>query len=180
MQCPWWKKGQLGQIAQGYLQLCIEYLWGQRLHSWSPSWLFARHGPVWLCLSYSGEPRTGPSFPGVFHRCWVERKDNIPQPVGDSVPHVAQVALGLLCRKRAVLVNDQLLVCRTPKSFSAKLVPSWLAPSLFWCIWLFLPRYRALPSFLLNSVRFLFTYFSSLLRQHNQLEYQPDRSGLFV
>ena len=43
----------------------------------------------------------------------------------------------------------------TPRSFSAELLSSRSAPSLYWCIGLFLPRCRTLCLLLLNLIRFL-------------------------
>ena len=47
----------------------------------------------------------------------------------------------------------------TPRSLSAKLLSFWLAPSMYWCMGLFLPRSMTLHFPLLNFMRFLFSPF---------------------
>ena len=48
------------------------------------------------------------------------------------------------------------------KMFSAKLLSSWVVPSLYWCLGLFLSSCKALHFSLLNCVSFLLARFSSL------------------
>ena len=57
-----------------------------------------------------------------------------------------------------------LVPTRTPRAFSAKLFRSWSAPSMYWCMDLFLPRCRTLHFPSLNFMRFLSAHSSSLLR----------------
>ena len=57
-----------------------------------------------------------------------------------------------------------LVSTRTPRSFSAKLLSSWVALSIYWCMGLFFPRCRTLQFSLLNFMRSLSTHFPSLSR----------------
>jgi len=61
-----------------------------------------------------------------------------------------------------LMVN--LVSTRTSRGFSANLLSSWAAPSIYWCMGLSLPRCRTLHFPLLNCMRFLSAHFSSLLR----------------
>ena len=54
----------------------------------------------------------------------------------------------------------------TPRSLSTGLLSSRSAPSLYWCMGLFLPRCRTLHLPLLNFIRFLCAQLSSLYRSH--------------
>ena len=65
--------------------------------------------PVYPYLSYSGEPRTGPSTPDVSPQCWAEGKYHLPQPAGNAPPNAAQEAVSLCCCKGAWLACGQLV-----------------------------------------------------------------------
>ena len=54
----------------------------------------------------------------------------------------------------------------TPRSLSAELLHSRSAPSLYWCMGLFLPRCRTPHLPLCNLIRFLSAQLSSLFRSH--------------
>lgn len=47
-------------------------------------------------------------------------------------------AVGLFCHKGSLTVN--FMIPRTPRSFSAKFFSTWTAPSIYWCLHLFLLR----------------------------------------
>lgn len=51
---------------------------------------------------------------------------------------------------------------RTPRIFSSKLLFSWVALSMSWCVKFFFPRCRTLHFSLLNSMSFLSAHFSSI------------------
>ena len=65
----------------------------------------------------------------------------------------------------------------SPRSLSAELLSSRAAPSLYWCMGLFLPRCSTLHLPLLNLNRFLSSQLSSLSGlaewQHSLLVYLP-------
>lgn len=51
------------------------------------------------------------------------------------------------CHRRMLLAHDQLDVHQDRRSFSAELYWSWSAPSVYWCLGLFLPRFRTYFAF---------------------------------
>ena len=53
---------------------------------------------------------------------------------------------------------------RTPRSLPARLLSSWVALSIRWCLGLFLPRSRTLHSPVVKFIRFLSAHFSVPLR----------------
>ena len=55
-----------------------------------------------------------------------------------------------------------LLSTRTPRSFSSKLFPNWVATSMHWCLGLFFSTWRTLHCSWLKFMRFLSAHFSSL------------------
>lgn len=57
------------------------------------------------------------------------------------------------------------LSTRTPWSFSAQLLSSWVAPSMSWYLELFLPMCKSLHFSLLNFMKFLSALFTHLLHQ---------------
>lgn len=71
----------------------------------------------------------------------------------------AAFAARVYCR-----LKFNLVFIRTPRAFSVNLLSSWVAPSIYWHMRLFLPRCRTLYFSLLNLTRFLSARFSSLLR----------------
>jgi len=48
-----------------------------------------------------------------------------------------------LATRAHCLLMVNLVSTRTPRSFSAKLLCSWAAPSMYWCLWLCLPLCRS-------------------------------------
>ena len=69
----------------------------------------------------------------------------------------------LTARAHCWLINN-LSSTRTPKSLSTELLSSRSAPSLYWCMRLFLPRCRTLHLPFLNFIRFLSAQLSSVSR----------------
>ncbi|KAK4810782.1 hypothetical protein QYF61_008754, partial [Mycteria americana] len=74
-----------------------------------------------------------------------------------------RIPLALAARAHCWLMFN-LVSTRTPRSFSARLLSSWVAPSIYWCLGLFLPKCRTWHFPWLNCMRFLSAHFSSLLR----------------
>lgn len=70
-----------------------------------------------------------------------------------------------------------LLSFKTPRPSSAKLLSSWVAHSIYCCLWLFLLRCRTFQFPLLNFMRFLsassLAWQSPFGQQCDPLEYQP-------
>ena len=112
--------------------------------------------PVSPGLFCTGEPRTGPSTPGVASPV-PSRGDPwaIPCLMQPRIPFASFAVRAHCC----LLFN--LVFIRIPTSFSPKL-STWVTPSLYWCMGLFLPRCSTLTFSLLNFTRFLSAYFSSL------------------
>ena len=74
----------------------------------------------------------------------------------------AQYLTCLCCCHDALLTHVQLVVPQEPRSFSARLLPSHVGPSLYWALWLFCPRCRTLRLSLLNFILLLnYTAFST-------------------
>jgi len=90
------------------------------------------------CLSFTEEPRTGPSTPDISPQGRAAGKDLLHQP------DATQEAVGLLCCKGTFWLMFYLVFTRTPSFFSAKLLSSLSFPSLSWCLGLFLFRGRTL------------------------------------
>lgn len=96
------------------------------------------------------------------HQCWGE--GTLPQPAGNTLPNAAQDAIDFCCSKGTLLVHVQVST-RISRSFSAKLLPSQSAPTLYWCLRLLLLTCG--EDFSFSSVElheFLPAHFSSLLR----------------
>lgn len=117
----------------------------------------------------------GHSTPDTSHQCRVEKKNHLPWPAGDALPHTAKDVVGCLTWKGRLLANGPLGHQDTPRHSSAKLLACWSAPSLYWCIGLVLPWYRTWHSLLVNLLTFLFAHFSSLSRS---LWTAPQLSGV--
>lgn len=81
------------------------------------------------------------------------------------LPTISQVLLSFLCCRGTALAHLQ-FVHRFHRSFSEKLLWwfSWLSLSIYMSREFFLPRYRIWHLPLLNYIKFLFTFCSSLLR----------------
>lgn len=108
------------------------------------------------------KPTAGLSTAGVTSPS-TKWKRRIPPSPSNALPKADQQAVGRLCHEGILLAHVQLMSTRTPRAFSAKLLSSWLDPSPYWCLQLFLPKSRILYFPLLNFMRFLTDYFSSLL-----------------
>jgi len=65
-----------------------------------------------------------------------------------------RIPLAFLAARVHCYLMVNLLSTRTLRSLSKELLSSRSAPSLYWCIGLFLPRCRTLPLPLLNFIRF--------------------------
>ena len=87
------------------------------------------------------------------HQCYVELKDHLPQPVGNSPPYAAQDTISPLCCKGALLAYGQVAACQDPwvlfrqAVFQLISVQHILVPFPFW-----------------NFMGFLSGHFSVLLR----------------
>ena len=108
------------------------------------------------------------------HQFWAEGKDHllITFPLMQSRIPFACFEARVCCWPMVLLLST-----RTPWSFSAKLLSSWVTLSKYWCMELFLPRCRTLKFSLLHFIRFLPAHFSNMLRptgwHQNPLVYQP-------
>jgi len=117
--------------------------------------------PVCSCLSCNGEC----TALQVWHnQCCVE---------GRRITSLSLLTIIYLMQPRILLASFatrahcwimvKLVSIRTPRSFSAKLFSSWVAPSVYCCMGLFLPRCRTLHFPWLSLRRFPSAHFSSLL-----------------
>jgi len=75
-----------------------------------------------------------------------------------------RIPLAFLAARGHCWLMVNLSSTRTPRSLSAELLSSRSAPSLSWCMGLFLPRCRTLHLPLLSFIRFLCAQLSSLSR----------------
>lgn len=105
----------------------------------------------WLTYRIQGAPGVASPVPR-------RREGSLLWTAGNSLSNAAQDTINLLCARAPFWLLFNLVSTRM--SFSVNLLSSWAAPSMSWCLGLFLPRCRILP--LLNSVRFLSPHFSSL------------------
>lgn len=104
-----------------------------------------------------GSPELGPAV-----QLCPTGKDYLPHHADNGLPNVTQEAVDLLCHKSTSLAHSQLVrVTRTPGSFFAVVPSHLLAPSIYWCLPLFLHRCRTLHIPLLDFMRFLSDLFSS-------------------
>lgn len=92
------------------------------------------------------------------HQSWVEGNGHLLVTFC-----LMQRLFGLITKAISWLVS-KLVFNRTSRSFSAKLLPRWPAPSTYWCSVLFLPMCRDCLFPTLNFAKFLYAHFSSLLR----------------
>ena len=111
-----------------------------------------------------GSPALDPAFQVWPHHCGVEGKDPLLWPGGNSPPNSAQDTKRFFDTRAHCWLMFNMVSTRTSSSFSAKLLSSWSAPSICWCMGLFLARCRTLHFSLLNFMRFLSANFSSLQR----------------
>lgn len=82
--------------------------------------------------------------PDLFHQCWIQRKNQFPWPAGNALPNAAQEVVHFLFCK-GTHSGLKFVSSRTPGSFTRTLSSSWLVPSLYWRIRLFLLWYRTSP-----------------------------------
>lgn len=105
-------------------------------------------------LFLTGEPRSGPRPTDVSQQCWAEGKDH---------PLALLVMLLLMQLRKMLALFADLCLTQTPRFFSAKLLLSWSAPSMYCWLGFFLPRCRSWHFPLLNFIRSLQVHFLSLL-----------------
>ena len=99
------------------------------------------------------------------HQGSVEGEENLPRPAGHTPPNASQDAIGLLGSRGTLLAHGQPVTHQHSQvPLSTELLSSRSAPSLYWCMGLFLPRCRTLPLPWLNLIRFLSAQLSSLSR----------------
>lgn len=125
LSLPFSRLKNLSSLSLSSMSDGLEHLWGLCL------WPFAEPVPVNPYLSCTEEFRTGHSTPDLSHQCWAERKYHLPQPASNIPPNAAQNAVGFLCCKMNCWVMVSLST-RTPRTFSAELLYSWLVPSMCW------------------------------------------------
>lgn len=113
--------------------------------------------PICQCpFMYTGKSRTGvekgkgPLFLSAAMLCLITAQDTVVL----SLPQAYILSSWLACPPGSA----------GHQCFSAKLISSWFVSSLWWWMRLFLPRCRALHFPLLEIMRLLLTYFSSLPR----------------
>ena len=92
---------------------------------------------VAMCSTCSNVSCTALITTDVGKQGWAEWKDHISQPAGSALPNAAHKTFCFLCYRNTLFTNDQLsvhqvLFCRA--NFQL----------LWFCIRLFIPRYRAL------------------------------------
>lgn len=93
------------------------------------------------CLSFTGEPSTGPSIQMCFSRAKKRRITSLALLAGIYL--MQPKMLLALCHKGMWLAHGQLAgTCL--KSFSANPLSSQSTPSPYWCLRLFLPRCKTL------------------------------------
>ena len=157
---------------------------------WGPPWAFSSPGRKDLTPSVfphiagspalwsSSWPAFGPS-PVCLH-FWI-----VGTRAGHGTPGAARWALsGTLVSPSLLVMSPQMqprirfafvaaaahcwlvfsLSTRTPRSLSARLLPSHTDPSLYWGLWLWCPSCRTWHLSLLNFIQFLLAHFSRLSR----------------
>lgn len=115
----------------------------------------------WLCCT--GVLRTGHSTPGVASLVVHRSKGSPLWPAGDFLMQ-PRVPFAFFAARVHCWIVFNLVSTRILRSFSAELFSSWAAPSTHQCKELLLPRYRTLYFPLLNSMIYLSSQFSRLLR----------------
>ncbi|PKU47400.1 hypothetical protein llap_2302 [Limosa lapponica baueri] len=83
------------------------------------------------------------------HQGRVEGENNLPRPVGHTLPDAPQDTIGLLGHKGTLSAHGDPIVSRTPRSFSSEVLSSKSAPNLYWFMGLFLPRCSTLKYLML-------------------------------
>ena len=125
-----------------------------------------------ISLSCTGEPRTGLSTPYVLHLLYSSTPP-VPSRRGNITSFDLLTVLFLtlpnmllvFCATRVhCLLTFDYMSTRIPRSFSAQLVSSWLASSMYCCLGLFLHRWKIWHFSLMNFMTFLLAHSSSLLR----------------
>lgn len=132
----------------------------------------------WLSLSPCAVHFTCSNI-STSHQCCVEGKHHLPWPAGNNLPHAAQAA-AILLYFRGVLLAYSPWSCptwcspRAPDLFLQSCFPVEIAPSLNWCMRLFLPRTEHFP---LDFIKLSLTHLSSLSRfiwmKRKHLLYHP-------
>lgn len=61
-------------------------------------------------------------------QCYIEGKDHVPRPAGNTPPNTAQDTAGHLCSQGTLLPHIQLRVHQNLSNFSAEQFPRWAAP----------------------------------------------------
>lgn len=129
--------------------------WTNQPFSMSP---YATHAPLentplnylW-CVQVSLAPYPGPAFQMYFRSAEQRGKTAFLEQQATTSFLQLNIQLAFNTARFWLMVNC--LSTRTPRSLSAK-PSSWLASSLYWCLWLFPPRDRILCFTLFQSAHF--------------------------
>ena len=121
------------------------------------------NGLCWASISieiftFTGEPQTGHNIQIWYHRWQTEGKGHFPETTGYTLANMVNY-LWWKGHCRSML---SLLMIRISRSFSFEPLSSQFAPSLCWCMGLFLPRCRIWHLPMVIFVRFLCAHFSNL------------------
>lgn len=84
-----------------------------------------------------------------------------------------RIPLAFLVRRAHCWLMFSLVPTRSLRFFSVKLLSTWVASSMYWCLESFLPTCRA--SHFLNFMRFLSAHFSSLSRSFWMAAQWPEK-----